>query len=332
MRQGRGALRRDGGGQREVEGGDGEGFQRGDRRGRGGDQGDEQLLPPVPHLGVPHGLVLVRRFHPAVEGVEPGRQAAAEADALPAQRQRQPQPVVLGVAGDDDPPAEGDVPHGDGHRGVRFAPPDVPGDQHVGVRHQPGSPVVEVEPAVAERRPGVASPGRCRPRRGRGRRRRGTGRRRTGSRWSPGAGAPATVARFRPAQGRFSPAFGVRDRYSAFRASTSARLAAAARSCSTSSAIGPRAAARHALAGGAALAAGRRPSGRKPPPCAVRSFSCHGSESPGEWERGGGEGLHLLPGEDAGLAAGLDRGLPDRPDGQGQLVQGGAGLTTSSPA
>ena len=89
------------------------------------------------------------------------------------------------------------------------------------------------------------------------------------------------------------------------------------------------------LPGGAALARGPASAGRNPPPCAVcfpGRGVCPWSESPGEWQRGGGEGLHLLPGQDPGLAVGLDRGLPDRPDGQGQLVQGRSGLTTSRPA
>ena len=91
----------------------------------------------------------------AVERVESSRQAAAQPDPLPAERQSQPQPVVLRIAGDDDPPTERQVPDRESHRGIRLPPPD-PADHHdVGVRHQPGPAVVEVKSAVAKRCAGV---------------------------------------------------------------------------------------------------------------------------------------------------------------------------------
>ena len=79
-------------GKREVQGCDRERFQRGNGRCGGGHQGDEQLLPPVPDLGIPNGVVLVGRLDTPVERVEPRLQAApSPMPGRPARQQRRSQ-------------------------------------------------------------------------------------------------------------------------------------------------------------------------------------------------------------------------------------------------
>ncbi len=115
-------------------------------------EGGEEAEPSRSHLSMPCGVVNPGGPRPVVERVEAGGGPDAEPDRLAAEGAGDDRPLALRVAGDIDPPPEGDTASGERLRERGLPPAYLAGKADVGVRER--SLAVELPRVVAEGRPG----------------------------------------------------------------------------------------------------------------------------------------------------------------------------------